>query len=345
MQKIAGEGEMAPKNRVRKRATSGRHMWWHNPQQITIDFSGAAVRAGKGRSLSPKFILTLDVAPTIFNKYKARPDLGSAKRAQKEERLVKAALSKVRKFEKGFAEEFSRIVSSRYKTVSYTTKDLGHMVEGSLKLNSEFPVVSLDDRVFPIKGSEIAAYLNVRRLADRNGDIVGITSREGFPPVESQVQGLVDMGLREIELVDVGIWTGGTVVELIGALGHPDNVRIVAVYFAIAAMDKSKETQEILKSHGIDAYIPLPAELVVDWVTTTHILNFTGMAGEMPNGRIGSMSYWDWLPKWASIPKEHVEGVRQLCMKYRFEILHTLEELHSKVPRLGDYYPLDAVGN
>ena len=345
MQKMLGEGEMAQKRRARKRATSARPRFWTRPQQITINFSEAAVKAGKGMSLSPKFILTLDVAPTVFSRYKARPPLRGAKRAQSEERKVRAALGKVRKLERGFANRFSHLMRDKYKTVQYTTKDLGQVLDGSLKLNSEFPVVSLDERVFPIKGSETTAYLNVRRLADRKGDIIGITAREGFPPVEEQVQKLVDMGLREVELVDVGIWTGGTVVELISALGHPDNVRIVAVYFAIAAMDKSQKTQEILKEHGINAYIPLPAELVVDWVTTTHILNFSGMAGEMRGGKIGSMSYWDWLPKWASIPEELVGGVRQLCMKYRFDILHTLEELHSKVPRLGEYYPLETVGN
>ena len=263
----------------------------------------------KKGGISQKLIVTMDLAPTLYRKG-----------------LSPSVCSSIKRLEMECARRLGHILREVCKTVPYLPKELGRTLALSTRMNTEFPVVSMDPRVFDshIKGAgEIAAYLEIRRIADPlTGEIIGIAPREGAAPIKEQREMLVKKGLREIELVDIGTFTGRTMKDVVRELGHPNVIRVEQVYFAIAAMEKSVETREFLKSMGIKIHIALPAAHTWDWVSTTHALNFRGLVG--PNGQ--DVSYWDFLEERISIPKEYKSEALDLFREIRSNVMYKLRE-------------------
>lgn len=242
-------------------------------------------------------MVTKDIVPTLENRYK---------------KIIRnETKTKIRKLEEEFLNEFWQYVPENVAKESLDAEELSRQLAERIA-GERNPVITLDD-VY-VKPGKTAGYLSVCRIIDSNGNIIGLGARPGDESLNEQLKDLSEK-FEKVALVDVGSFCGDTMVEVIKLL-RDAGVEISRVYLGVWGKDAINK---------INGSAPASAEKTYkfyEWIELRDLLGVDGRKTE--DGQI--IPYWNEPVKWASIPEENKEGVKDLCLNYNKKLLEILDE-------------------
>lgn len=223
--------------------------------------------------------------------------------------------------ETDFLNEFWQFVPEDCAKTSLNCSDLRKQLKLK-RFEDFFPCVSLD----PIYAQDnIIAYLSVTRITNPATGEKSIGSRPGTKPIERQIKEISEICSR-INLVDCGAFEGDTLLEIIRLL-EQQKISVEKIYLAVSsylARDKISQKSEVITNNLFN---------FKEWVELRDLLGIDGRkVSETDNAFI---PYWENLEEWASIPKENVRIVKQLCKQYNSSLIRILERTNGDIDKIG----------
>ncbi len=194
-----------------------------------------------------------------------------------------------------------------------------------------YPIVSLD----PIYGADEAdACLNITRGLNADFSIAEI-ARPGYPDIITQIQQLNYLlgDKRDICVIDVGAYSGGSLVDLAQKLAK-ENIKVNTAVLGIAT-DESIRT---LRSNGILTITKTNIGTPVDWIEARDFIPFVPLSGRVINEPLTSGKLSRAFPyiapdaskeqmaKWASISSVDWWSFSCACWNMADKIYENMEE-------------------
>jgi hypothetical protein len=188
--------------------------------------------------------------------------------------------------------------------------------------------------------------LEVNRLVDIKGEVLGIGPRPGHPDIDSQVRSLVSAAAgRSIVLVEDGTFTGGTIVDLLERFqkNHADVAGVVLGFAFPGSLEKLKTGIDIEKVHMVEE-VNNPIDWMPDHDFFPFVPNCGRVVGVSLNGSVypfyNHMGVSYSIPYLSSYcPMREWTGIdtsnRALCMVSDFFLRKTVE-LFSIMEELND---------
>jgi hypothetical protein len=196
--------------------------------------------------------------------------------------------------------------------------------------------------------------IEINRIANENGEIIGLGPRPGAVTLEKQLSGIASVADgNPVVLVEDGIFTGSTLLYLVKKL-HERRVNVVAVAAGICF---PKAVERLRKDFDGELVIVQEVEKPFDWMPDHDFVPFAPNCGRVFGGLFGD----DMLPyytheglsygfpyilpfgdpvKWASIPKEHAHSFSCTCLDEACGIFGMLDEMNGR-----ELTPMDLLGS
>ena len=193
---------------------------------------------------------------------------------------------------------------------------------GLISRRNAYPVISLD-RVYLTNVDE---YLEVTRITDPKTGKVSVSARPGNKPIEEQINAL--RKYDKIVLADVGAFEGETLLE-ISDLIERGGLNIEEIYLGFSsneANEKINNKRKLTTLNLFDFY---------EWIEMRDFFGIDGRNVGMDGDLRLYIPYWENLPKWASISKEHEQEVAELCKDYYGTLLSLLKKEGYDIKKIG----------
>lgn len=198
-------------------------------------------------------------------------------------------------------------------------------------------------------------FLNINRLFNAKGVMIGYGPRPGFDPLSKQLDELTQkIGQRSVVLIEDGAFTGGTLKFVLHELENRD-VRVTAIIVGFCCNGSRSAIKEVF---GGEIVMVHPIKNLIDWIPDHDLIPFIPNCGRVlgeqtPQGLMPirttdgfSCAYPYILPfgrikEWASLPTEGARDLSRLCLDASIEIFSrvgseiTIGELLSKNPRVS----------
>lgn len=196
--------------------------------------------------------------------------------------------------------------------------------------------------------------IEINRIVNQNGEIVGLGPRPGAVTLEKQLNGIASMANgNPVVLVEDGIFTGSTLIYLLKELSRR-RVNVVAITAGICFPKATERLREEFKGELV---IVQEVEKPYEWMPDHDFVPFAPNCGRVFGGAFGD----DMLPyytheglsycfpyvfpfgdpvKWASIPKEHANSFSNLCLEEAQKLFQRLDELNKR-----KVTPMDLIGS
>jgi hypothetical protein len=196
--------------------------------------------------------------------------------------------------------------------------------------------------------------IEINRIVNQNGEIIGLGPRPGAMTLEKQLNGVAAMANgNPVVLVEDGIFTGSTLVHLLNEL-RKRKVKVVAITAGICF---PKATERLRKEFNGELVIVQEVQKPYEWMPDHDFVPFAPNCGRVFGGAFGD----DMLPyytheglsycfpyvlpfgdpvKWASIPKEHAHSFSAFCLSQACKLFQKLDELNRR--RIT---PMDLLGS
>ena len=198
--------------------------------------------------------------------------------------------------------------------------------------------------------------LNINRLFNAEGEMLGYGPRPGFKPLDEQFEDLAEkIAGRSIVLIEDGAFTGGTirfVLERLKAMG----LKITAVVIGFCCAQAHPPLKKLLNG---ELTVVDSLENLLDWIPDHDLIPFIPNGGRvlgermlsgvlpMKTPRGSSCAYPYILPfgnmeKWASMPSDGARSLSRLCLETSIEIFGrmgpriTIGELIKACPRVSE---------
>ena len=196
--------------------------------------------------------------------------------------------------------------------------------------------------------------VEINRIVDHTGKIIGLGSRPGAMTLDRQLNGVASLANgNPVVLIEDGIFTGSTLVYLLNQL-RSRKVNVVAVAAGICF---PPAVELLRKEFGGELVVVQEVESPYDWMPDHDFVPFAPNCGRVFGGLFGdvmlpyythdSLSYCFpyILPfgdpvKWASIPKEHAYSFSRLCLDEACTIFGLLDQLNGR-----KLTPMDLLGS
>lgn len=180
--------------------------------------------------------------------------------------------------------------------------------------------------------------LNINRLCNADGEIIGYGPRPGFNFLKEQLDELAyTISGRSVILIEDGAFTGGTLRSVLKDL-HDRNVHVSTLIVGFCCTRAKAVLQEVFDGELV---IINPIENLIDWIPDHDLIPFVPNCGRilgeqmshsfMPVTKEGvSCSYPYILPfgkieEWASLPTESAKTLSRFCLNSAMEIFSGLE--------------------
>lgn len=248
--------------------------------------------------------------------------------------------AKVRRLEKEYAQEIDTLLGRRrdkdnlgeflwdiaFVDDLQIDQDLRGLVIGSKR---NLPLVSFDD----VYCKDLAdAHYSITRLADPSDLSKESVSgpRLGFPNLDEQVSTLRVRCGREIDLMDIGTFGGGTISDEIMGRLKANGIRVNNVFLVFAGEDGIKKINATgSKLHYLKSY---------DWVDWLEMRDCIGLDGRKvihsPSTKQvhnAFIRYCDKATDWASVPEQFRERFVDLYSQYFQKVRETLKEAGAEI--------------
>lgn len=181
--------------------------------------------------------------------------------------------------------------------------------------------------------------LNINRLFDTNGQLIGYGSRPGFDPVEKQLDDLIArIAGRSVILIEDGAFSGGTLRCVLAELKR----RGLNVTAAVIGFCCTRARAVLTEGYGGELVIVNPVDDLIDWIPDHDLIPFLPNCGRVlgeqtPQGLMPirttdgfSCAYPYIMPfgkmeEWASLPTEGARELSRFCLDTSIELFSHLE--------------------
>jgi hypothetical protein len=201
--------------------------------------------------------------------------------------------------------------------------------------------------------------LNINRLFDTRGEMIGHGARFGFDFLDVQFDALVQkIASRSVVLIEHGSFTGGTLRFILKKL-RDRNVNVNTIVVGFCGTNAERAIRELFDGELIIVH---PVEHLVEWIPDHDLIPFTPNCGRVlgqkvphsfapvvtPDGM--SCAYPYILPfgktkEWASLPENATVKLSSFCLETAIEIFKkigkqnrhdiTIGELLKQFPRVS----------
>ena len=214
---------------------------------------------------------------------------------------------------------------------------------------------SMSNAVIVSTCSEIAApnrghILEINRLVDSKGNILGLGPRPGHPPLDDQIDGIARLAKdQQIVLVENGAFSGKTLLYVINKFKERgvDLKAIVVGFVFPGSLDAVK------KEFSGDVHVIEEASTPLDWMPDHDFVPFIPNCGRVLgvnmngsnfpfysyNGASYSFPYlrpFAPMTEWASIPEKDASKISDYCLRKTRDLFLTLEELNGRKIKVKD---------
>lgn len=201
--------------------------------------------------------------------------------------------------------------------------------------------------------------LNINRLFNAEGEMIGHGPRPGFDPLDVQFEKLTkEIAGRSVVLIEDGAFTGGTLRFVLNRLSEC-GLKVTAVVIGFCCTRANAVLKEVFDGELV---IVDPLENLVDWIPDHDLIPFIPNCGRV----LGESSSESFLPmrtadgasraypyilpfgrmeKWATMPTDGARDVSKLCLDTSIEIFSnvgrhkghqiTIGELMGACPRVS----------
>lgn len=232
----------------------------------------------------------------------------------------------------------------------YMSSEIQTLVDQQKARKGIYPdcVISLD-RVYTLNMRCPHHLLDVNRVTDLATQHVQHFNRPGFPPLDDQIDALLEpLTSHHVIVVDDGIWTGETLQWIVQKL-YEHSVFVDAVVVGVQ-VKHAGSVVEYAEDHNTVKAVQVYAHSrpVVDWVCERDFFFGTPLGGRTIHGReqvsvgdarisVGAFypARQDWLSKWASI-EDRSGAFRTFCRVRSLELFKEVERLSGRSVRLRD---------
>ncbi len=192
--------------------------------------------------------------------------------------------------------------------------------------------------------------LELNRLVDIDGQILGIGPRPGFSPIEDQIQPIANAARdRQIVLVEDGTFSGRTVCYILDEF-RKVNVKVGALALGLAFPDA---LARIRKIYGGEIITVEETGLPLDWMPDHDFFPFVPNCGRVYGSRIGDYCVPHYssfgasygipyllgfcpMEEWTSIPHGGCVALTFFCLEKTYELFRRLEQMNGRPIVFGD---------
>ncbi|MCE9585695.1 phosphoribosyltransferase [Candidatus Uhrbacteria bacterium] len=162
--------------------------------------------------------------------------------------------------------------------------------------------------------------LNINRLFDSRGELVGHGPRPGCESLARQLDDLASAaGNRSVFLIEEGAYSGGTIRFVLRQL-HERGVEVSTLVMGFC----TPKTRDYIKE-VFDGEIIVINEIgeLVDWITDHDLIPFTPGCGRVmeektPEGCVCAFPYilpFGRMEEWTSLPEDIARGISRFCLE------------------------------
>ena len=197
--------------------------------------------------------------------------------------------------------------------------------------------------------------LNINRLFNTEGEMIGYGPRPGFKPIDEQLKDLAEkIAGRTVVLIEDGAFTGGTIRYVLTKL-KVLGIKVTAVVIGFCCAQAYPPLKELLNG---ELTVVDSLENLVDWIPDHDLIPFIPNCGRvlgeqspfgpasLQTGSGSSRAYPYILPfgkmeKWASVPTDGARDLSRFCLETSIEIFGrvgpkiTIGELIKACPRVS----------
>jgi hypothetical protein len=196
--------------------------------------------------------------------------------------------------------------------------------------------------------------LQINRLVDNSGKIIGIGPRPGHRDIKRQIEIIRSMSMdstmnRPLIVMEDGAFSGKTLSYILGKFRDANlNVDAVVIGFAFPS---AKEN--IKKDFAGEVIIINQFEKLVDWMPDHDFMPFVPNCGRVLGVSMGGVNYPFYthegttfcfpylvpfapMSEWTTIPQSHVQKISLFCMQQAMALFDRLEKLNKTTLRVGN---------
>ncbi len=212
--------------------------------------------------------------------------------------------------------------------------EIWEQVEGRMVDLNRQAVLSTCPEIADSNPKSEGLLLNVNRLFDKNGQLIGYGPRPGFELLTNQLDKLArKIAGRSVILIEDGAFTGGTLSFVLKEL-ESRGIKVTAIIIGFCC---NGSRTVLRKAFSEELVMVHPVTDLVDWIPDHDLIPFIpncgrvlgehSMQGYMPIRTVSGFScaYPYILPfgrieEWASLPDEGARAVSRLCLDTSIEI-------------------------
>ncbi len=197
--------------------------------------------------------------------------------------------------------------------------------------------------------------LNINRLFNTDGQLIGHGPRPGFEPLEKQYDDLAKkISGRSVVLIEDGAFSGGTLRSVLHELNNR-GITVTAIVIGFCCTRAKFVLGQFFRGELVIVH---PIENLLDWIPDHDLIPFIpncgrvlgepGANGFMPVRKTEGFSYaypyilpFGKIEEWASLPIEGAQDLSRLCLETSIELFSrvgpkmTIGELLGANPRVS----------
>lgn len=228
--------------------------------------------------------------------------------------------------------------------------EIWNQVEGRISDLSRQAVLSTCPEIADSNPKSEGLLLNINRLFNTDGLIIGYGPRPGFKSLDKQLDELARrIAGRSVVLIEDGAFTGGTLKFVISELKNRD-IMVTAVVIGFCCNGSRKVLREAFDGELVMVH---PVVDLIDWIPDHDLIPFIPNCGRVIGERSGqhikpmktlsgvSCAFPYILPfgkieEWASLPLDDALGLSRFCLDVSLELFNRIGKLNGRQVTIGE---------
>ncbi|OGF77314.1 hypothetical protein A3I27_04020 [Candidatus Giovannonibacteria bacterium RIFCSPLOWO2_02_FULL_43_11b] len=258
-------------------------------------------------------------------------------------------------FFKEFQKEIAHRIESALPKVRVRTinmEDLAEeILEKALEKKSLLKNAAVISTCVEIAAPRRGHTIEINRIVDLNGKILGLGSRPGHPTIDVQIEGILSLaGRQPVVLVEDGSFTGNTICYILKKLRE----RGLTVDAIVLGIGFPKALENIARVFNGEVHTVEKFNHLIDWMPDHDFFPFSPNCGRVFGIRLADGEIFPFytndgasycfpynspfgrLTDWASVPKEAVVSLSLFCLSQAIELFQRLEKMNDKRIRIAD---------